>query len=197
MQTEMSFEDAKRWVSIHAINIEEKRCQKPQHLFVIPDLRKDFAESGKDPAHIGAARFYIVFLLIVPQQRECHNHPPCRVDKKCNHHRNRAGNADCVRAEDQTEARHKRHAASDVSPRIALGGHLIHPLIRRDIHKHGIVENEASGESDFCNYENGKEQNPGPWNRKRRTAEHSHHHEKCKQRLLAVLIVGDRTKHRS
>ena len=71
---------------------------------------------------------FTFFMMIVPQQRECHNHPPCRVDKKCNHHRNRAGNADRIRAEDQTEARHKRHAASDVSPRIALGGHLIHPL---------------------------------------------------------------------
>ena len=133
-------------------------------------------------------------LAVALHERNGEPEPPQRVDRKRDGH----GNGDIQRRElHDDDADDKGNAAPDISPRIALGGDVVRALVRRHVHEHGIVKDEARRIENFGENKDDEEHEPRHGNAERGAAEHARDRKEKEDGAFISRKVAQRAERRS
>ena len=149
------------------VDIEKESNQKEKYF---PVRNCDFFQCpenfSKRLTDGNRSHFHVILLPILLQQRQRHHQPPKSRHAKTDHLGDKIRqHPDHIRPQHvSNQCYKKRNAGSQVSPRIAIGGYLIHTFLRRHVIQHGIVNRQRCIIADSCHNINDQKQHPARCN---------------------------------
>ena len=129
-----------------------------------------------------------VHLLILAQQGQGGHQPPGGGDKEGKVQRRHLGDADAPGPQHQRQTDHKGHTAANVTPGIAFGGDLIHPVRHSHIAEHGVIEHQTARKTHLGKDEDEQERQPGACHPHGAAADHAHCHAEGEDGLLKLRV---------
>ena len=182
------------------INIEKESNQKEKYF---PVRNCDFFQGSeyfsKCLTDGNRSHFHVILLPILLQQRQRHHQPPESRHAKANHLRDKIRqHPDHIRPQNvSNQCYKKRNAGSQVSPRIAIGGYLIHTFLRCHIIQHGIVNRQRCIIADSCHNINDQKQHPARCNAIQHTSCNAQACRCGKKDLFLILTIRQHTADRT
>lgn len=141
-----------------------------------------------------------VHLLILAQQGQGGHQPPDGGDQEGKVQRCHLGDTDAPGPQHQRQTDHKGHTAANVTPGIAFGGNLIHPVRHSHIAEHGVIEHQTARKAHLGKDEDEQERQPGACHPHGAAADHAHCHAEGEDGLFEVAGIRqcakDRAEHR-
>ena len=182
------------------VDIKEESDQEEQDLLIgkgdLLEGAADLFESLGDRAFFG---FDIVDLLVVFDQRDGDEEPPHTGDGETDETGKESGNDfQHVRPENVGDERDKeRDAGSDITPGIAVGRDLVHPIFGGHVVQHRVVEGERCLIEDLRQDIDDDEQHPVGGEAVDDTADHAERDRGRKEDLLGILVIRDGAEDRA
>ena len=138
-----------------------------------------------------------IALFHIAQHRNRENDPPKCREQEGGFDGSRPGNADFLAEHDQQDRKHEWDGtATDVTHRKSVSGDPIHPILCRDIHQKGVIENVSARKADCREHIEGKQQAPIVREAQCGRCDNTDQEETFEQTHFPFRIITDRTEDR-